>query len=500
MLTRTRTPPRRAPVSGERRPEPGFSRRQKVALAAVLLVIGVAHLITIRPGQGWHDDFASYIAHARNLSEGVPYGDTGYVWHEEILNAGPRAYPPLYPLVLAPVYEVFGADLLVMKVELVGFLLAWLALVAVLLRRRTSAHVAIGVVVFLGLNPFIIDFKNNILSDIPFAMMLTLALLAADQLFARAHRPLARDAALLGFSVWLAALARPSGALVLAAAWVAALLFHRSRLRALGIASAVFGSLTLLQLRILDTSGDYLSVLQGASPRLAAVQAWRYVRSLEGLTQNGFASEPALVLSAAITILAVIGSVRALRRRSPIDLFVVLYVALIFVWPSFQSLRFLVPILPFYALYAIDGATALTRLRRATVMRFATVSIAIALAGSYALVLPRIAQAGAIEGSTSADAVATFEYLAVGTPADSVIAFRRPKALALYAERRSISYPTADAARLGLFFRQNGVGYLVDGPVDDGTLDVFVEERPDDVEAVFERGEYVVWRLRTVND
>jgi hypothetical protein len=84
-------------------------RSPKLAADAILVVACVFQLLSIRDGQPWGDDFAQYIAHARNLVEGRPYGDVGVLRAGQFL--GPAEYPPVFPLMLAPVYCLFGPNL-----------------------------------------------------------------------------------------------------------------------------------------------------------------------------------------------------------------------------------------------------------------------------------------------------------------------------------------------------------------------------------------------------
>ncbi len=50
-------------------------------LAVTVLGIAAWHLLTIRAGHDWGDDFSLYIHHAKNIVEGQPYADTGYLYN-----------------------------------------------------------------------------------------------------------------------------------------------------------------------------------------------------------------------------------------------------------------------------------------------------------------------------------------------------------------------------------------------------------------------------------
>ena len=65
--------------------------------------------------------------------------NTGYIYNPAIPVYSPRMYPPVFPLLLAPVYKMFGLSLLPMKLEQVFFIVLTLALV-LMLWHRTLGH------------------------------------------------------------------------------------------------------------------------------------------------------------------------------------------------------------------------------------------------------------------------------------------------------------------------------------------------------------------------
>src|SRR5262245_21869490 len=92
----------------------------------VVLSIGAFYLLTLRQGHGWGDDFSMYIHHAKNLAEGVPYGKTGYIYNPYIhlytsdqAQIGPQTYPPVVPLLLTPIYYLWGLNLNAFKIGLI---------------------------------------------------------------------------------------------------------------------------------------------------------------------------------------------------------------------------------------------------------------------------------------------------------------------------------------------------------------------------------------------
>src|SRR5579859_5083789 len=95
------------------------SRASSAAYVAIAL-IGIFFVLTRRPGQHWGDDFAAYIHHAENIVEGRPYADIGYIFNLQN-PVSPMATLPVFPLLLAPSYFLFGLNLEAMKIELILF-------------------------------------------------------------------------------------------------------------------------------------------------------------------------------------------------------------------------------------------------------------------------------------------------------------------------------------------------------------------------------------------
>jgi hypothetical protein len=129
--------------------------RKKALITGMISMIGVIHLATLRGGHEWGDDFSLYVAHARNIAEGRPYADTGYVYNPANPTLSPRTYPPTFPLLLVPVYVVFGMNLTAMKAFVVLLFTAMLGVLALLFQRRLPLPYVLGGLAVFALNPFV---------------------------------------------------------------------------------------------------------------------------------------------------------------------------------------------------------------------------------------------------------------------------------------------------------------------------------------------------------
>ena len=106
----------------------GDIRYQWILVLVFISGIGFFSVYTASPGHVWGDDFAMYLSHARNISEGRAYDDTGLILHEFAPTYSPQNYPPGFPLVLAPVYSITGLDFYKLKIFIICWflLLLWL--------------------------------------------------------------------------------------------------------------------------------------------------------------------------------------------------------------------------------------------------------------------------------------------------------------------------------------------------------------------------------------
>ena len=167
------------------------SQFQWIALLAILVIVLVFYIITIREGQDWAGDFSQYIDHATNLVKGKPYNDIGYIYNPDYPELGPRSYPIGFPLLLTPVIALFGLNLWAMKVELISIFVCSLLLFFLVLRQRAEKYpvLQVGLVAF---SPYFWDFKDQVRSDIPFLLWVMLCiylLMHLKQLDASSHGP-----------------------------------------------------------------------------------------------------------------------------------------------------------------------------------------------------------------------------------------------------------------------------------------------------------------------
>jgi hypothetical protein len=474
---------------------------------AVLACVGLFQVSTIRDGHGWGDDFAQYVLHARNLATGQPYASTGYLVNPEATAVGPAAYPPATAILLAPIYARYGLAFGPMKVAMALLIVVALAGVHLVFRRRLSRLDGALVLAAMGFNPVLWRSTNNIGSDLLFLAICFLTL-AGAQAAARYAGPAAVRAAFgvpLGLGIYAATATRSVGVALVGAVLLHGLLQRRPiALVAPGVAAAVAVALMAVQRAWLPIEGAYVQWFQDTfSIGAPLVYARQYLGELRGFVENEYSLLAATGVFFAIAGLAAVGAWTSLRREiGVVDCFVVLYAGMILLFPPVQ--RYLLPILPALFFYAFSGAAAIGS-RMAGAGRHAPAGIlAVLLAATYGAAYSRASFGPVEDGATQPQFAELCAFIRTHTdPADRFI-FRKPRALALFADRATAPFaPETDAAALDRLIAAIGARYLITAnlrhpefEMERTTVMPLVIARPDRFGPVFANERFTLYRIQ----
>lgn len=480
----------------------GLSPRARTGILLTLIsVIGLFYVLTIRPGQGWGDDFAMYVLHARNIALSLPYADTGYIYNPHEPQVGPRVYPPVFPLMLAPVYRLWGMNLEAMKVEVIAAFAALLLIIERLLRGRMNYWGRIIVLAVLGFNPYFWEFKDSVLSDIPFTLFVFCGLWVIDYADG-GDLGGARQTALgvvAGFLIALAFGTRTVG-LVLVPVLAALGLWRCRQLWRFAVSACLtaLGGILILQSLVpgIRSYGDQWLF----RPEFIAFNLRNTFLFGSALWWNGCSMTLAHVLSGVIGALAVAGFIYRCRVRvSVLEVFIVAYLLTVVVWPASQGLRFYVPILPLYVFYAASGAMWAVQKRRQTQRAWAMAGLGlllVAMAVSYGGTLGTMRQRDVrADGPYSPESMELFAFVRTNTAPDDVFIFFKPRALALYTGRRaSVGFVPDKDEELVAYLQQIGATHLVVRH-EDKYLRYIVTKQPERFTRIFANSKFMVCKI-----
>ena len=329
-------------------------------------------------------DYAQYLLHAKAIVEGRPYADTGYIFHPDAWIIGPRAYPPGFPLTLAPLVALVGVHSHLFRL----LMLANVVALAYLAARRLAMTVepwqaAIGA----GFAAFAVGTKwgaLELISDPGFAALMWGTILAVDTTKEWTWRRILLVTVLGGMSIAY----RLAGVAVIGAFAMYALLTWRSHRGRAAIPVVIWGVGGALAALTVFHSADLVTVLAGwrgvminltATPRkyLPSIVV-AMLRPTEALAVNRV-----YYLCAGTATL--VGAVTIVRRsyRSFLALVCLVYVLMLVVSPVSEG-RYLWPLYPLIACALAVGLTDVVEWLRVYVPALSARPIVVVMLGVVA--------------------------------------------------------------------------------------------------------------------
>ncbi len=474
-----------------------MSRPGRWALGGALVSMALA-LALIDPHLFTGGDNAAYYALTRAVATGRGYLDL-------IAPGTPpeTVYPPGFPLLLVPFYWLGGGSLPVLKLEslIAGAVALWGTWKLAREAHGVPAWVAPAAVWLVGLAPVFRTYTSYVLSDMSFtgAALFALVFFQRDRW---AGEEEGGDESSRGGGKWwiagtlvsvLAFAIRTAGVALLGAALLTAVIrrrWGRVVVVCAAVVLAVVPWLAWTGQRPPET-GSYLEQVRASDrldPQSPAMNLGEYAgRAFENLVVYAFRDLPGLfwpvsppplavtVFGAIVGIaLVLIGAVVLLRRRglALVDLFALLSVAILLVWP-WTGDRFLLPLVPILWIVMLAGLDAASRFLTGgpRVAGWMTAGLIAVLAVGAALQVPgqwRETRAY-LDGEELAGYEPYFQdYFEaarwIGDNAPEAVILARKPTLTWYwsGGRPSVVYPFhGDPERTWAFLRRKGVTHIV---------------------------------------
>ena len=452
-----------------------FSRSELGAVVLLLAAIGVFYGFTMRPGDPWSDDFAQYVQHARNISERKPYAQTDYLFLKDAWNPGPAVYPPVFPLLLAPLYQVTGPDLRPMKLLVLAFFIGALLVIYLTFREELGSAGAWALIAVIGFNPFFWDFKDSVLSDIPFLFLCYLALYLTEMAVSRERSGtrFAMYAVMAGLAVYAGCGTRVAGIVMIPAILAWSVIRYGKVTQSAAVIVTLSTALELAEIWRLHTFQATFTALQRGRSSSVISQggffARYYVGSLDRLWSNGHSPGIRLGFFAVTVALMLVGllagtATRPWREVRVHDAFVLLYLPMLVNAPQ---ARYLIPIIPLYLFYVISGVQWAVRRVRGRYGVALVAGLAAVVAVTYAADYRTLDLHHLPFGTASPEAQEMFAYVEAHAAPSDVVEFFAPRTLALYTHRKSTVYPHVPAptqADMQAYFCEARVTYVVTSP------------------------------------
>ena len=435
----------------------------------IIIISSIAIIFQWSSGHNWGDDFAAYILQAISIADGeVPQfvSKNYFTIHHSSYAVGPVTYPWGFPLLLSPVYIVFGLNIIAFKALcLVCFILFLLTLALGFKKFLDHKEIIIFIALF-GFNLEFINFSDNVLSDLPFLFFSTLAIL----LMSGVSKLKTKKVSLIifcgiGISITCAVMIRTNGLLLLLTYIVILLIgattnqfsklqpyffnpfedlksfsnFFRWMCPSIPIFMVLF--VVLLANQILpDKQASHLDFLSGVSINSIIDNARYYA----WLPRSFFSHEVNFgKLIYVVTIPFVLIGIRNQWKNTTVFIIYIIFtLAMYFAWPPRQGLRFLYPVMPFYIFYFLIGLRILPNISKhiKSSIILPTLIIAIALIPQTVIAIKHSAAWRDIEGPFTVPSQEMFRFISENTSEEEVIVFFKPRAMRLFTKRDSLVY------------------------------------------------------------
>ena len=483
------------------------------------VAVGIFLLLTMKSGTEWEGDDALYILNARNIVLGLPYAQTGYIVNPDN-PIHPAAYPPGFPLLLAPIYWLFGVSLVKMKALCIVCFAVFIAVFARIAQNYVTPGLALATAAAVGLHPYIWGFKDSLYSELPFMLVCYAALLLIDRVQGESVRTnphrfawIAGAAALVAFAY----LIRAIGIVIFPAALLSAVMIWRHRLdarRTIGITLTVLACAALIIVivqRIFPADiGTYLGYFRDSglhALHMAALRYWGVRGVIIGSTVFSRHHHLATFLEAALTILAVTGFAVhvVLRRVSVFETFFIGCLLFLIIYPvTIERDRYSLPIWPLAFLYCAVGFSVALRMVSRKVQHALAFGLGVVVIGCYVVQYSTAFAEPVLYPVESPRCQELFAAIRAQVPTDAVILARKPTTIALFTERSATIWALgADDAHLWDYIRRTHVGYILQErfPViefkanSNALLQGFVERNRTALMPVFSNEWYILYRI-----
>jgi len=472
-----------------------------IVIIVLSLVLGLA---VLNRGHDWGDDFASYIMQAKSIWTGTTQefvDHNRFTVEESSILLGPIAYPWGYPLILVPAYAVKGLSALALKLPGLALFLGFLVCLFLIAKDRLTRTESLLIVSLFAFNPLLVDFHNQIISDIPFLFFSTLSL----WLMIRDSRHETRDALVLGTVIACAFFIRTQGILLLASYGVVEL-FHlwknrtnretvKKTIWSFLLVCTSFGLLWLVYALVFPGGGetyfDQYKDFQIGRVSGFASGYFRMFGEFFGKT-NTWKN-----IYYGLFIFFLIGLWVRRKKETVFIVFAVVWMLLLLTWPAWQGPRFIFPLLPIFIYFVFHGMKYLIQKipdknqvwgqRAFTGFWIVIIGIFLFQSGVYGY--ENLKQDREPSSAFDHYSMDMYEFIRENTPPQSIIVFFKPRAMRLFTDRDAYMALTCGELTRGDYVVINKLAENSQVPEDE------VDECGIPLRDVFESRRFLVYKI-----
>ncbi|MEI6815217.1 MAG: hypothetical protein WCL14_01305 [Bacteroidota bacterium] len=480
------------------------TNRNTIYIVLFLLCLPLV-FVNMNNSHDWGDDFAQYIHQAINIVKHIPQSATGFIFEKDAPGVDMQARSIGFPLMLAPLVFFFGITIHPFSIYISVLLIVASFFLLKFFRTYFTDLTSILLVLIFIYNPFTLNFKMEIMSDIPFTLALILSIIEYQKTINGKLKHYFITSILVG----CATLIRPIGMVILLAIIineVKTLLFERSISNRFGVViiSAVslfiyFFTNWLFHIP-LDATGNYLkSISIGNIGHIIWNKLRYYVMMYRYYFMSGQGILPFLAIFTQYLVLTltIIGFIKKCLKPGILEFLVVGYMVILFLYPDTNSgMRFIFPIVPLL-LYYMAAALSIIKINRYKDKIILGLGLFILLPYSVSITNIIKNQNETLHGPQEKSSIEAFDYINKNCCSNSVIAFVKPRALALYTDKKTYGYFNPDARKIMETFKRVGVNYiLLHSEMRNEHADDFIKNNPDKTQLIWSNDKFKLYSIK----
>lgn len=399
--------------------------------------------INIKTSHDWGDDFAQYIHQAKNILSGISQNEAGYIFNENYI-IGPQTYPTGFPLLLSIVIHFFGDSISTLNIYMSFWLIATCVIGYFILRLHTNYLVALFTTLVIAYNPMLLNFKTEIMSDLPFTFfsMLSIYLLHKKETFWLSLL----IGILIGFSIHI----RSIGVVLVIALCLTSVLRNgfsilKNKQSLFIISSTIITFLALTLIFNCNSSYPLLSKDKSLWTTINNHTSYTF-ESLQFFFHQYYTADYlyiGIIASSSLIVFSLLGFLLALKTnyKAFITIYSALFIAIVVSYRfSDAGLRFFYPLLFFIFLFAIQGFKVVIK-PILTINKWIPIVSSILILFFYSFEIRKMIDSKDVvyDGPQSIQSKMAFDFIQKNISKKSILAFEKPRVLALYLACNSVA-------------------------------------------------------------
>ena len=482
-----------------------------IILLAIILSVFLINSISFKEGHNWGGDFPLYIAQAKSLNDGtidklVENSTFRYEKSDSVL-LSPKLYPWGFPILLTPIYHLFGFNIFAMKFFVNLFFLFSIATIFLIFKGKINNIQNILIIAIIAYNPYFFHFKEHILSDIPFLFFSLFSIFLIQQFIIKKKIWLNESFCylLIGIFMFISYSIRINGIILLPCLILTQILEYKY-----SITEHNRKYLTVLKYSIPYIAFSVLILIIGMTlPRESTYADHFALVTLKGIFSNviyyakllGHFFSTLIPKSGKIIYLitipfVILGLLEKIKKDYLYIAFSIFTVCLYILAPGRDGLRYLFPIIPFYLYFLFSGINKISFILSNKNIKIDTglmagiplillffLTISVNIYRQYNL------KDNIIPGPYQKDSVELFNYILLNTNKDSIVIFDRPRVITLYTNRKSARITNFDK------IKESGADYVVCRK--NSQVDLEMQKFAQRVNKIFINNTFNLYRLNT---